>query len=223
MKILELFAWSRCIGNVAEKLWHEVFSVDWTAYDKINLQIDIWNLKISDVPFIPDMIWASPDCTSYSIAWISHHRNWIEPKSDYAKKCDTVNQHWIWLIDQWLEINPNLVFFIENPQWMLKHMPFMQRFKMHTVWYCKYGSDVAKPTNIWTNSNTWIPREVCHNYKYNKEWNIIDRHCHHQSARRWTRTGTQWKKWSYNRSKIPNQLCEEVIKSIKLSDCQCEV
>lgn len=210
MKILELFAWSRCIGNVAEKMWHKVFSVDWTAYDKINLQKDIGSLSLSDVPFIPDVIWASPDCTSYSIAAISTHRkNRIEPKSEYAKKCDKVNQHWIWLIDQWLEINPNLVYFIENPRWMLRHMPFMQKFKRHTVWYCQYWDDRAKPTDIWTNSISWIPRKECHNFRDD----II--HCHHMPAPRWSKTWTQWRKWSYERSKIPEELCREIILSVK--------
>lgn len=112
------------------------------------------------------MIWASPDCTTYSIAAISTHRkNRTEPKSEYAKECDTTNKHWISLIDEWIKINPNLVFFIENPRGMLRHMPFMQKFKRHTVWYCQYGDDRAKPTDIWTNSNTWIPRPECHNFR----------------------------------------------------------
>lgn len=95
----------------------KAFSVDWTAYEGINLQKDIGKLKKEDIPFIPDALWASPDCTTYSIAAISTHRkNRIEPKSEYAKKCDEVNAHWISLIDEWLEINPNLVFWIENPR-----------------------------------------------------------------------------------------------------------
>jgi hypothetical protein len=93
----------------------------------------------------------------------------------------------------------------------------MQEFKRHTVWYCKYGDDRAKPTDIWTNSKTWKPRPMCKNYKYNKETGeIIDKHCHHESARRGAKTGTQGKKGSYNRSKIPNELCKEIIESIHL-------
>ena len=216
MNLLELFAGSRSIGREAEKQGLNVFSVDWTAYKDIDLTIDIGSLKKEDIPFIPDIVWASPDCTTYSIAACSTHRtNTKEPKSDYAVKCDSVNQHWIKLIKEWLLVNPDLIFFIENPRGMLRHMEWMKEFKRHTVWYCKYGDDRAKPTDIWTNSNTWIPRPMCKNYKYDKEGNIINRHCHHESARRGAKTGTQGKKGSYNRSKIPQQLCEEIIKSTK--------
>ena len=205
MNILELFAGSRSVGKAAESLNHNVFSIDLIPFENINLSIDIENLKLNDVPFIPDMIWASPDCTTYTIAAISHHRLGTDPKSDYAKKCDAVNQHFLNLIKMWLKINPKMVFFIENPRGMLRKMPFMQEFTRHTIWYCTYGDDRAKPTDIWTNSTTWVPRPICHNGNKN---------CHHQPAPRGSRTGTQGKKGSYERSKIPNQLCLEILKSL---------
>lgn len=206
MNILELFAGSRSIGSKAEELGHNVFSVDWEKYQKINLAIDIEFLEKEMIPFAPDMVWSSPDCTTYSIAAVSTHRtNSIEPKSEYAHKCDRVNQHWISLIDAWILLNPDMVFFIENPRGMLRKMPFMQRFKRYTVWYCTYGDDRAKPTDIWTNSETWNPRPMCHNGNKN---------CHHQPAPRGSKTGTQGKKGSYERSKIPEKLCEEILKSI---------
>ena len=204
MKLLELFAGSRSVGNVADKMNMTVFSVDWENYENINLSIDIEKLTKEHVPFIPDIVWASPDCTTYTIAAISHHRNGTEPKSDYAKKCDKVNNHFISLINELLIINPKMVFFIENPRGMLRKMPFMQNFKRHTIWYCQYGDNRAKPTDIWTNSTTWNPRPVCHNGNKN---------CHHESAPRGSKTGTQGRKGHYERSKIPVQLCEEILLS----------
>lgn len=215
MKVLELFAGSRSIGKVADKLGMETFSVDWTKYENIDLAIDIAEMRIEDCPFIPDLIWASPDCTTYSIAAISTHRNKQEPKSDYAKQCDNTNRHFISLIKQWQELKPDMVFFIENPRGMMRHMDFMQEFTRHTIWMCQYGDDRAKPTDIWTNSTKWIPRKMCRNYKYDKDGNIIDKHCHHESARRGAKTGTQGKKGSYERSLLPEELCTEVLMNYK--------
>ena len=205
MNVLELFAGSRSIGKVGDKLGMNVFSVDWEKYEDIDLCIDVAKLKKEDIPFVPNFVWASPDCTTYSIAAISTHRNNTEPKSEYAKKCDTTNQHFISLIKEWLEINPDMVFFIENPRGMLRKMPWMQEFKRHTIWYCQYGDERAKPTDIWTNSDKWIPKPVCHNG--NKE-------CHHAPAPRGSKTGTQGRKGSYERSKIPEKLCYEVLESL---------
>ena len=206
MNILELFAGSRSIGKAGEKLGFKVFSVDWKKFDKIDLEIDIGKMKLSDIPFVPNLVWASPDCTTYSIAACSTHRhNSIEPKSEYAIKCDKVNKHFISLIKQWLEKNPNMVFFIENPRGMLRKMPFMQEFKRHTIWYCQYGDDRAKPTDIWTNSEKWTPRPICRNGNPN---------CKHERAPRGSKKGTQGKKGSFDRSKIPDQLCYEVLESL---------
>jgi site-specific DNA-cytosine methylase len=206
MNLLELFAGSRSVGKAGEKLGFNVFSVDWEPYENINLVGDIGKLQITDIPFIPDVVWASPDCTTYTIAACSTHRNnTIEPKTEYAKRCDETNQHFINLIKEWLKINPDMVFFIENPRGMMRKMPFMMEFKRHTIWYCQYGDDRAKPTDIWTNSKTWKPRPVCRNG--NKD-------CHHQPAPRGSKTGTQGRKGSYERSIIPEQLCTEILTSV---------
>jgi len=207
MKILELFAGSRSIGKEAEKLGYEVFSVDWKPFEGINLAIDIEDLNLSDIPFIPDIIWASPDCTTYSIAGISTHRNekGYTPKTEYAEKCDIVNQHWLYLIQEWKKLNPNLVYYIENPRGAFRKMHFMKwNHIRHTIWYCRYGDTRAKPTDIFTNNLGWKPRPEC--------WNG-NKKCHHEEAPRGSRTGTQGLKGSYERSKIPKELCNEILTS----------
>ena len=216
MKLLELFAGSRSIGKVAESMGFEVFSVDWTEYENIDLAKDIGKLELSDIPFVPDVVWASPDCTTYSIAAISTHRDkeTREGKTDYARECDITNQHWMGLIDKWLKLNQDLIYYIENPRGGLRKMPWMEKHPIrHTVWYCQYGDKRAKPTDIWTNNPNWTPREQCRNYKRGKDGNII-KHCHHESAPRGSRTGTQGVKGSYLRSVIPEELCVEVLKAV---------
>lgn len=211
MKVLELHAGSRSIGKMAEKLGHEVFSVDWTNFEGIDLVKDIEELTIDDLPWIPDVVWTAPDCTTYSIAAISHHRNGTDSKSDYAKKCDNVNLNVMRLINELLVLNHEMKWFIENPRGMMRKMPWMQGLPRVTIWYCTYGDSRAKPTDIWSNHiyslfnpNGWIPKNECHNGNVN---------CHHESSPRGSKTGTQGLKGSYERSQYPEKLCYDIIKS----------
>ena len=211
MNLLELHAGSRSVGNVAESLGFNVFSVDRQKFDKIDLAIDIEQLTPNDIPFIPDVIWSSPDCTTYSIAAISTHRNCKEAKTDYAKKCDLVNINQWNLIKYYLELNPNLKYFVENPRGYMRKMQFVKGIPRTTVWYCRYGDMRAKPTDIFSNHiysifnpDGWNPKPMCFNNNKN---------CHHEEAPRGSKTGTQGKKGSYERSKIPKELCLEILKS----------
>jgi len=206
MKVLELFAGSRSIGKEAERLGHEVFSVDWEKFEGIDLAIDIENLTIEMLPFIPDMAWASPDCTTYTIAACSTHRT-----DSIIPKCDNVNKAFLKLFEKIKEINPEFVYYVENPRGMMRKMPWMQNHPIrNTVWYCQYGDKRAKPTDVWTNNTAWKSRPMCHNKRKDKDGNIID-HCHHESAPRGSKTGTQGLKGSYQRSMIPKELCIEVL------------
>ena len=74
----------------------------------------------------------------------------------------------------------------------------------HTVWYCQYGDDRAKPTDIWTNDFKWIPRNPCFNGNKN---------CHHQPAPRGSQTGTQGLNNAYEKSKVPSELCREILET----------
>lgn len=78
MKVLELFAGTRSISKEFEERGHETFTIEWDRkFQGISLYKDIFQVSANEILEAfghPDVIWASPDCTTYSIAAISHHR-----------------------------------------------------------------------------------------------------------------------------------------------------
>ncbi len=212
MNVLELYAGSRSFGKTCEKYGMNVFSIDWTNYDNIDLQIDIEKLTMDHVPFIPDVIWASPDCTTYSIAGVSHHRKGQIAQSDYAKKCDRTNEKMWNLIFDYLKLNNQMKYFVENPRGMMRKMNFVKHSERACVWYCRYNHKFAKPTDIFTNHlktifnpNGWSPRPRCFNGNKN---------CHHESSPRGSINGINGITETYEKSKIPDELCDEIILSV---------
>lgn len=208
MKILELFAGTRSISKAFEKRKHETYSVEWNKdFENITLYEDINNLTAEKIiklcDGVPDVIWASPDCTTYSIAAISHHRakniktGNLDPVSDYAKFCDKTNKHVLNLIRK---LKPKY-YFIENPRGGLRKMDFMQGIPRYTITYCQYGDNRMKPTDIWTNYPDPNFKPMCKNGD----------NCH-QKAPRGSKTGTQGLKNSKERSKIPKKFCDYIVK-----------
>ena len=213
MKVLELFAGSRSVGKAAEELGMNVFSSDITQFGGIDYVVDILDFDVAEVHgftknlWVPDVIWASPPCTSYSIAGVRHHRNGQEPTSEFAVKSDKIIDKVHELIHYFTLLNPNLVYYIENPRGMLRKMDFMKRHPIrHTVTYCQYGDTRMKPTDIWTNDLRWNPRPMCKN----------GAPCH-EAAPRGSQTGTQGRANNHERSKIPHDLCLEILKLNELT------
>lgn len=206
MKVLELFAGTRSIGKSFERGGgHEVFSIEWDKrFENIDLYADIGRITADDILKNfgrPDVIWASPDCTTYSIAAISHHRRKeddgnLAPVSEYAKFCDGVNQHVLKLIR---ELNPQY-WFIENPRGGLRKMRFMKDLPRYTLTYCQYGDTRMKPTDIFTNHPNPRFKPPCHNGDP----------CH-VAAPRGAKTGTQGLKGHIERSIIPDKLCDHIV------------
>ena len=206
MRVLELFAGTRSIGKAFERAGHEVYSIEWDKnFEDIDWYEDISKITAQDIIERfgkPDVIWASPDCTTFSIAAISHHRRKnpetgnLDPVSDYAKFCDKVDQNVLKLIK---DLNP-AYYWIENPVGGLRKMTWMQDIPYrYTTTYCQWGEKRMKPTDLFTNyPNAYFPR--CKNGDP----------CH-ESAPRGSKTGTQGIKGAKDRSRIPEKLCDYIV------------
>jgi hypothetical protein len=208
MKVLELFSGTSSFSNEAKKRGHDVVTVDNDKRFNPSKCISIMDLQVSDeIGFYKikkdfDIVWASPPCTCFSVAsigyhWMGGYRNYI-PRTDEAIKS-------IRLVEKTIEIIKKLEpvwFFIENPRGVLRKLNLIP-FPLKTCCYCQYGDTRMKPTDIWTNLASWIPK-MCHNGSKD-----------HQSAPRGSRAGTQGLKDSIERSRVPEQLCKELLELIE--------
>ena len=226
MKIVEFYSGTQGISNEFRKNGHTVLSIELNhKFTEEPYNLKQWTVSIADVTVkeivrrlggYPDIIWASPLCTTHSIAAISTHRTFVDgfgntqkkrkethmliAKSEKAKLHDQLLLKTLLLIR---ELHPKY-YFIENPRGGMRYSPIMIGVMYrYTVTYCKYGDLSMKPTDIWTNHPNPDFKPMC--------WNG-NKNCHHQSAPRGSKTGTQGKKGNIERSMIPKKLCEHIVK-----------
>ena len=190
LKTLELFSGGQSFSKVMRAAGHRTFTVDIediTADDgaKTDLVKDILDVSTNDFPYTPDIVWASPPCTCFSIAAVGKywHRAGV-PKEEQREKIERHIQYVQWAL--WLATketsykrhrthNRRPFVFVENPVGMLRKLdiPALNgderecHLKRHTITYCQYETDKPphqrrrKATDIWTNAWWWKPRPAC--------------------------------------------------------------
>ena len=199
MKVLELFAGSCSFSNVAKEYGYETFTTDYNNFDGIDYVTDILQFDYNELPYKPDIIWASPPCTYFSVASIGKH--WNKDNTSKSKEAITGMA----IVNKTKEIINTLqpkYFVIENPRGLMRKMGAVEYLNRDTVTYCQYGDNRMKPTDLWHNLN-WTPRPMCKN----------GMPCH-VAAPRGSQTGTQGLKGNYERSKVPYELCKEILEYI---------
>lgn len=204
MKLIDLFAGSRSVAGVADEMGWETFSTDIEPYEGINLVKDIFNVKVTDFPFVPDVVWASPPCTFFSVGSIGKHWNKDHtPKTNQAVYGTMLVKRTVELIFALKARNPNLIWWMENPRGKLRKLEVVKGLPRYTVCYCQYGDTRMKPTDIWSNTQIWKPKAMCFNGNLN---------CHHEPAPRGSKTGTQGLANPFEKSRIPKLLVKEVLR-----------
>ena len=136
-------------GSVSKSFvgW-DIVEVDWeNRYEPThNVDLMTWECPYEVGYF--DVIWASPDCTQYSIA-----RATTKTPRD-LDKADALVCRCLQLI---AELQPK-VWFMENPDsGLLKTRILVADLPYVRVDYCMYGAPYRKRTRIWTNAD-WQPK-----------------------------------------------------------------
>jgi hypothetical protein len=137
----------------------------------------------------PDAVLASPDCTMFSHGgWHQHAWKMVEKDVDYrpiklkAMQATDIVRRTVDLIRMW-----DVPFVIENPMGLLRKLYLIPAMHQE-VWYCHYGENRAKPTDLWTNMPVRF-KPVCHNQRPSHPDDCCCRD--HVSAVRGSVTGTQ--------------------------------
>jgi len=201
MLIFDFFAGTGSATKAFEDRGHRVIRVEliskYNAHEK-----DVLALNANDLIKKyghPDFIWASPPCTTFSVASCPIYWHYVDgvltPKDDRVYYGIAMVKKAISLIQ---EIKPKLGWIIENPRGMLRKMDFMQDLPRRTITYCQYGDFRMKPTDLWGVVPNWVERPMC---KPGAD-------CHENSPRG-TNTGNQ-RLSRTARSMIPYQLGEEI-------------
>lgn len=209
MKVLELFSGTESFSKVARERGHKTFTVDLDLSFKPDLCIDILKLTLEDLPKEfrnPDVIWASPPCTTFSVASIRHYWKDGRPKNEATLRGLAIIEKTLWIIE---ELKPKF-WILENPRGMLRKQAIMKGLKRDTVTYCQYGTKIQKPTDLWNNLDHAFkamckPGASCH-----------------ERASRGAKKGVQGINNSFSdlgsrgkvlRAIVPKELCLEIIKS----------
>tara|TARA_R110000787_G_scaffold4862_3_gene18459 strand:+ start:967 stop:1644 length:678 start_codon:yes stop_codon:yes gene_type:complete len=164
-KLLELFCGTKSVGNEFQTAGYEVVSLDFNKKFNATHTEDIltWDYTIYPPDYF-DVIWASPDCTTWSVATGGKYRLKTEIyglNNERQTKATMGNNMILRLIEIIKYFNAG-AWFIENPRGLLIHFPPLIDFIKESsynntlVYYANYNDwGFPKPTHIWSNLPLW--------------------------------------------------------------------
>lgn len=204
MIVYDLFAGTGSATKAFEDAGHTVIKFDIDPRFDAE-RVDLFTVTASELIAKygkPDFVWASPPCTTFSVASMGHH--WATggdnpiPKTDAAIYGIELAHHAVRLVHN---LFPTYGWVIENPRGMMRKMPFMKDLPRQTITYCQYGMDRMKPTDLWSNIK-WTAKPMC---KKNEPCHI--------SAPSGSTTGTQgMPKWKAGM--VPYELSKEILDAV---------
>lgn len=211
MIIYDFFAGTGSATKAFEDAGHTVIKIEldeyFEAHERDILQLDAQYLI--DKYGKPDFIWASPPCTTFSVAslrwyWTKENGKAV-PKNEKTLAGIRLVEHTVKLIQ---DLNPTIGWLMENPRGMLRKQDVVKDLPRQTVTYCQYGKSYMKPTDLWGYVPGWKPRPMCK----------PGAGCH-EFSKRSSRSGLQGAlipgmKRTAVRAMVPHELSLEIMKAI---------
>jgi hypothetical protein len=220
MNILELFAGKNTFSQIARNDFGcNTLTTDWKKMKGIDIVADIKEFRLIESQFIPDVIWASPECRCFSIASGGKHFRKIgttyQVVSEPAVESLEMVKGMIRVIQECISINPKVIYYIENPVGLIDKVSALQLglfspfpIRKVVIHQCAYGRDCKKPTAIYTNS------------LFFNGLKCVGDTCNHAkrvslSKRYHGRSAPSLQKGYYESAKLPILLCEVVLRDAK--------
>ncbi len=206
MIIFDFYAGTGSATKAFEDAGHTIISFELNPKQSATENVDVMTLNAKDLIAKygqPDFIWASPPCTTFSVA--SCYKYWeitpngAVPKHPAVFKALELVEHTVNLIK---ELNPTKGWIMENPRGMLRKQNVVKDLNRRTVTYCQYGDFRMKPTDLWGDVPGWVSRPMCKN----------GMPCH-EGAPAGTATGST-RLSKVKRSMIPYELGLEILNAI---------
>ena len=163
-KLLELFCGTKSVGTVFKQAGYDVVSLDYNKKFNATHTEDIltWDYRIYPPDYF-DVIWASPDCTTWSVATGGKYRlkTSIYGLNNERQEKATLGNNMVLRVIEILKYFKAGSWFIENPRGLMIYFPplidFMKEHGNNTlVYYANYNNwGFPKPTHIWSNLPLW--------------------------------------------------------------------
>ena len=160
MQILELFSGGQSVARCARELGHTVLTLDISPKHGPDLCMSVLGFipGITIPAFVPDFIWASPPCESYSLARSNVTK---DEKEEAMRAADELVAHTLKIIRFYTLRGCH--FCIENPAssrlWKREvTMPLLMGCEYCITSYCSFGMRYRKNTRIASSFPLNLPR-----------------------------------------------------------------
>jgi site-specific DNA-cytosine methylase len=158
MRVLDLFAGTGSATRAFTDAGHEVVTVELDPRFDSTVTCDV---KDWEPDGYYDFVWASPPCTAFSVASIGTH--WQGGRGAYVPRTQAAHEAM-----RLVEYTHGLIrglqpehWVIENPRGVLRKLSILP--EPQTVWYCQYGDDRAKPTDLYGKLPEGFVVKTCRN------------------------------------------------------------